>query len=639
MRSTRRHITWLPWLALTALLVLAAGLRLYQLGTLPAGLHFDEAANGMLALDVLAGKWPVYFSAYNGREAAYPYLVALAIKLLGQTILAVRLPAALAGALLVLAIFLVGRRMLGTGGALLAAGAAAGAPWLLHLNRIGFRSNLLPLTLTLWAWLLLRALETNRRRDWLAAGVVLGLTAHTYLASRFVPILVALFLGYLAVWHRPLLRRALPGVSLMLVVAALIALPLVIHFLRVPADWSERSGQVWACAGLETGPCLARIAEHAWATFGMVGIRGDPLRFFNLPGSPALPGSVGWLFYVGVALALRRWRQPGIALLLLWWLTMALPGILSRDSVTYVRTSGAAAPTMLLWALPLVVAGRALFTRYLRSAAVFASAGTAVVLLVAVLSAHEYFTVWARQPELYYDYMGYATDAARAANTVSPGYKLYISEEYYRHPTYLYLAPNTSNGHWIDARDGWPLVPPDYYSLFVLAATTPVDPQVQPFIASAQSYPALNQHGQYGYTLLELPPAASASPTPATALHATVGGLALEGTTMRHADDTLQVTFFWRVRDPARRDLRVFVHLVDSAANKIAQDDGLGYPAREWRTGERFVTFHTLALPAEQPLVDYRLAVGLYDVFTGERLATHGQEARGNVLLLPIRVE
>lgn len=626
----------LPWLALVGIIALAAGLRLYRLGSLPGGLHFDEAAYGMLALDVLAGKHTVFFSAYAGREAGYPYLVALAIHLFGQTMLAIRLPAALAGVLLVLAIFLVGRRALGMGGALLAAGAAASVPWLLHLNRIGFRANLLPTLLTLWVWLLLRALQTNRWRDWFAAGVLLGLTAHTYLAARFVPILLLLFLAYLARWHRETLRHALPGIGGMVTVAALIVLPLLLHFLRVPADWSERTGQLWACSGLEPGQCLTRIAAHTWETLGMVGVRGDPLRVFNLPGSPALPASVGWLFYVGLFLALRRWREPALALLLLWWLTMTLPGILTHDAVSYVRTSGAAAPTLLLWALPLVTLSRMLPRGVPQMQRLRVAAGVGLLVLMAVVSSYDYFQVWAKLPELYYDYMGYATDAARTAAATPPGTAVYISEEYYRHPTYLYLAPTTTTAHWFDARDGWPLVPADQPYLLLLSATTPPAPQVQPLLAATEQQTGQDQRGQYGYTRLEPEMDHPPQLTPAVRLHDTVGPLTLAGATLQQEENRLLVTLFWRVTTPLPRDLRVFVHLLTPTEAKVTQDDGLGYPAREWQTGDRFVTFHTLDLPADPAPAQLQLAIGLYDLVTGERFATTGPDARAQDLLLQL---
>ncbi len=646
MEGTREWRPVYTWTALAATVLLAAGLRLYRVASLPAGLHFDEAANGMLGLDILAGELPVFFSAYNGREALYHYLVALCIELFGRNVLAVRLPAALAGIALVIVVFLVGRRSIGTGGALLAAGATAGASWLLHLNRIGFRANLLALTLSLWAWLLLRGLAAQRWRDWFAAGVLLGLTAYTYLAARFVPILVLALLLYLAIWQRPLLRRSWCGGLLMLAIAALIALPLGLHFVRVPSDWGERTGQVWVCADLEPAACLTQIGLNTWRTLGMVGVQGDPQLFYNLPHTPVLPVAVGWLFYVGLLLALRRWREPALALLLLWWSIMVVPGILSVNSPSYVRTIGAAAPTMIIWALPLVgvarwmQAGRApgLWNAQARRAPVLAAM---LIFLINLWGAWNYFGRWVTHPQLYYDYMQFAVDAAQAAQKTPPAVTLYISEEYYRHPTYLYLAPRTASARWFDARTGWPLAPANQPARYFIPATTPVDHRVHALAVEAQGDNILNERGQYAYTIIEFPPTMPALATPAIRTENQLGGLLLSGFTvdLGPLGTGLEVTFDWQVQAPSERYLHVFLHLVDHHDQRIAQHDALGYHSLEWHTGDRFLTFHTIPLPSDLPPGEYRLITGLYDLFTGERLATTGPGARGHDLVLPFNLD
>ena len=407
--TTDRLRAW--WLALAALTLLAVGLRLWQLDSAPAGLNVDEAAEGLMALEILRGARPVFFSSYTGQEAGYMYLVAAAIAALGQNALAVRLPAALAGVLLVPAVALLTRRAYGPWAALLAAGACCAAPWLQHMNRIGFRANLLPLALALWGWLVLRALDgsTLNRRDaekdrnrrdaedaedaeradasgapvppsggaapapkradasgapvppsggaapapkradasaapllpWLLPGLILGLSAYTYLAARVVPLLALLFLGYLWLRHRPLARAVTPGYLLMLAVAALVALPLALHFLRVPADWTARTGQVFVCSGLDASPCAGRIADHTLRTLLMPLWAGDPKPFYNLDAGPALPWFVGWLVFPGALLALRR-GGPANTLLLLWCAVMAAAPVAANPppgakSTTYVR--------------------------------------------------------------------------------------------------------------------------------------------------------------------------------------------------------------------------------------------------------------------------------------------------------------
>lgn len=693
------------WLALAALTALAAGLRLYGLDRLPAGLNVDEAAEGLMALEILEGARPVFFSSYTGQEAGYMYLVAPLIAVLGQTSLAVRLPAALAGVALVPVTALLGRRAAGPWAGLLAAGAVVGAPWLLHLNRIGFRANLLPLALALWGWLLLRALDAETRRAvegkpeigerrvengdtvgshssssirdpvspsplasdlplgaWLAAGAVLGLTSYTYLASRFVPVLVALYLGYMAIWHRPLLRRAAPGVALMLGVAAGLTVPLGIHFLRMPSDWNARLGQVWAC-GAAAGAldCLARIGANGVATLGMVGVRGDPKAFYNLDAGPALPWFAGWLFYLGAAIAARRWRDPRCALLLLWWAVMVLPGVLSSENPSFIRTVGAAPATAVLWALPLASAwgwlgeltrrrrtaddGRRAMRQQPLAATPFpvvyrlSAIGLPALLVItmAASSAAGYFGRWAVDPERYYDFNGYAVDTARSAAATPVGTDLYLSEEFHRHATYLYLEPRTSDARWFDGRAGWPLAAPGRPAIYYAPYTTPLDPAfVEPYLRGAEGENASNELGQYTYSRYRLPDGPPELPVPAVTVGSTLGPMELEGATVQGAGAALRVTLRCRAREQSERELRLFVHLVDAEGRVVAQHDALGYPSREWRPGDRFASFHNLAPPAGTAGASYRVLVGLYDVATGERLPAIGPGARGDSVELPL---
>ncbi|MFO7678684.1 MAG: hypothetical protein R6X34_01410 [Chloroflexota bacterium] len=126
---------------LLAILLLAAGLRLWRLDQLPPGFYHDEAYNGLDALSLVQGKtfpqfyegwelyaqdahgdnppaptrFPIFFEGNYGRELLHIYLMALSIWLLGPTPFAVRLVPALAGVLAVFTTYLAAKAVLGTG--------------------------------------------------------------------------------------------------------------------------------------------------------------------------------------------------------------------------------------------------------------------------------------------------------------------------------------------------------------------------------------------------------------------------------------------------------------------------------------------------------------------------------------------
>ena len=88
---SRRRALWF----MVLVLLVAAALRVVAVGEVPPGLYHDEAYNGLDALNVLDGDLSIYFSANNGREPLFIYLMAGTVALFGRTALGVRAAAAL----------------------------------------------------------------------------------------------------------------------------------------------------------------------------------------------------------------------------------------------------------------------------------------------------------------------------------------------------------------------------------------------------------------------------------------------------------------------------------------------------------------------------------------------------------------
>ena len=87
--------------------------------------------------------------------------------------------------------------------------------------------------------------------------------------------------------------------------------------------------------------------------------------------------------------------------------------------------------------------------------------------------------------------------------------------------------------------------------------------------------------------------------------------------------DVVPVTLFWEADAPPGR-YKVFLHLMDSAGNLVAQNDaeprGDLSPTFIWSVGERVTDRHGVYLPPDLPPGVYRLMTGMYRVDTGERL-------------------
>jgi 4-amino-4-deoxy-L-arabinose transferase-like glycosyltransferase len=303
------------WLFATMLLLVAAGLRLYRLPDLPLGLHYDEAANGILAGEIArGGKLPVFIPSYTGKEVMFFYWTALWIKLLGATPLALRLSAALAGLATVAATYWAVRELLHgyrDAGcvARLTAAFLATSFWHLVLSRYGFRAVTQPLmqALTVAAlWRGLRLASSPHRGEqgrseragvpWLLlAGLLCGLAAYTYLAARAFPIPLAAALLALFVADRGRRRRRLAQTALFVFVAVLALTPLARYWWTHPGSFMIRAGQVVAASWAEAW-------DGVLDCLNMFFVTGDPYIRFNIPFRPIFGPVTAALFVAGVGL-------------------------------------------------------------------------------------------------------------------------------------------------------------------------------------------------------------------------------------------------------------------------------------------------------------------------------------------------
>lgn len=104
---------------LTAILVVALFLRVYQINQIPPAISWDEAANGYNALAIASyahDEWgnflPVVFKSFeDDKNPVHIYITAVFVKILGLSDISLRLPAAVFGTLNVLIIFLLGKKL------------------------------------------------------------------------------------------------------------------------------------------------------------------------------------------------------------------------------------------------------------------------------------------------------------------------------------------------------------------------------------------------------------------------------------------------------------------------------------------------------------------------------------------------
>jgi hypothetical protein len=103
-----------------------------------------------------------------------------------------------------------------------------------------------------------------------------------------------------------------------------------------------------------------------------------------------------------------------------------------------------------------------------------------------------------------------------------------------------------------------------------------------------------------------------------------------------HPGDRLHLNLTWQATRPFERDLKLFVHLLDTSDRIVAQVDlpagagagpeGADYFTSQWDPGQLIADDVVITLPLDAPPGPYRLAFGLYDGDTLQRLPVAGRE-------------
>jgi len=665
-RPVARRLAWM-----VCLLLLAWGLRLCCLEGAPPGWRDDELINiHALSGEVLAGRFPLYFTGASGHEPLYHYLHAGVHAVLGFNVLSAHILSVFLGTLTVALIYSLARRLWGHLVGMAVALAVAISFWALMYSRIALRHVSLPPLALLAVYLLWRGLDAAcspqrgappRRggNPWLLLGVVVGLSLYTYPAARLLPALLVLFGGYLALVHRETFRRCWRGLLLALIVAGIAALPLgaaiaqgrseaAAEGIGADARLAELSIPLRELRAGDPRPLL----ENVWTTLGMFHATGDPEWLYNVAGRPVfhLPG--GLLLWAGVLLCGWRWREPRSALLLLWLGLGMLPTFVSIPPASLSHTILAQPVVYLLPVLTLVRIGRWLEVRWRRLPAT----GLLLLLFLASHAARDlgdYFVVWPQQGMVRFLYRADYRAAARyldahpeldgivvGSGLMGPWDRLALEVDLRRDDVAVRLFNPERALVWT-AEDGptivlltaWPQPLPPVDGWLGSPETT------APHLTRCSAPAALDL-----FSLASAPVARFAN--------------GLELTHARQLDgEGVALLTVWRVAAPLAFDppveivanppppgvysgprLAVFSHLLATDGAFLAGDDGLWVDPLTLRPGDRFAQVHRLVLPSAASAGPSGLEVGLYDPLDGQRwsVVDSGGRSLSDRVLLPL---
>jgi 4-amino-4-deoxy-L-arabinose transferase-like glycosyltransferase len=184
-------------LALLAIVIFAAALRLPEIEQIPANIAIDEVYPGLEALHIAKNGGFNVFSHlgwFNIPSLCFGY-PAVVMKLLdGYGLYELRISSAIMGLAGLVVTFLLGRRWLGDIAALVAAFLMAAGFWHVHNSRTGFPFIQSSFAVPLVLYLIVRARQDRSLRVMAVAGLCLGVALQGYFPLRVLVVLVPILL-------------------------------------------------------------------------------------------------------------------------------------------------------------------------------------------------------------------------------------------------------------------------------------------------------------------------------------------------------------------------------------------------------------------------------------------------------------
>ncbi len=621
---------FLPWA--TAVLLLAALFRLVALTSVPPGLAQDEVLDADIASFIRAGYHAFFFRDGYGHEPLYHYFAVPFAPLVGDNVLAIRLPSVILGLLLVALTMRWAKREFDERTAVVAGLGLAISWWPIIFSRIGIRPILLPVLLLLALWFWQRPL---------LAGLFLGLSFYSYTAARIIFLLP---LGY-ALAQRLAGRRTIGGMAwwrwlvVTLGVFMLVAALMQITLWRDPTlqqRIDQLSGPLEALRAGDPGPIL----YSSLRTLGVFSFVGDPRWTYTVPERPLFDPLTAIFFYAGLSLVLWRWRDGRMALLLLWLAVGLIPSAITPQAPSTVRLVMALPAVYTLLAVGIAefwqrlargddrLADNAWLTK-LCSSALIRTSGFLLLLLLALINGWrtgvDGFVTWpqAQQTRLNH-YQAALWQMARhvAAN---PPARLTLVDSFYEpidRDSFRRSLGRDPAARWVQTGAGVAgalvlpagagngrLYVPEY-------APVPADLLAAAGIAAQPLY---RSSSFPSFAVYELPLVGeTAVAPPITTFNHSLSLMKYE-TLPVALGEPLRLLTWWRVERHLPEDLATFVHLFDETGTLTTQHDGWDAAPAALQPGDVVLQRHLIWLPPDLPAEACAIQLGVYQRRDGRR--------------------
>jgi mannosyltransferase len=630
------------WMILLAIVLCAFTLRLYRLGE--PSFHGDEAFSARFVAKP-AGE---ILAALGQDEPNPPFYYALLwswLRLAGESEFALRFLSAWWGVFLVPWAYDLGKRLGGKRLGAATAFLAAVSPFLVwHSQEVRMYAVLAALALASMA-LLVRAWQSGRWLLWWAWAAVTWLALFTHYFAAFLAVAEVSVLVVALV--RPARHQSriaqLKAWALPLVVAALLYLPWVVYV--APAMLAHEKTWLLPVSGGE-------FFRRVFVTYSL--------------GSTAAPWAARWLwpgFFLifaagGVTLARRqRWGVGLIGCCFL--MPLAMVYVLSlRRPMFHERYLIFVLSPYLLFLASGVIAWARMLSRSHPAAMALAAVPMAFLIGASGLSLANYFcdASYAKSPP-WREMIHFLQTQGRPGDVViqnypDPSLNYYLADRLPHVPVPRFVPFSETK-----VEETLSDLSTEYRRLWLVPVRS-ADWDATGFVETW-----LDRHGDlidqwhFGSLRLRLyqsPTAFLGTRPPLARLGETVQ---LLGYRLTHDNDLLRpgdvlyLSLYWQTGESLALNYKVFVHLVDPTGWIQGQRDnppvGGTFPTTEWQSDEVIVDRYEVAVSSNAPPGIYRLAVGMYDEVTLDRLPVRDVVCEGctvpahvseNRIFLPVEI-
>ncbi|HTP10641.1 MAG TPA: glycosyltransferase family 39 protein [Anaerolineae bacterium] len=641
------------------LLLIAFGMRTYQINDVPPGLMHSELLQLHAADQVAHGEWHMFYNPGYRNEPMYAPVLSASQAIFGPNAIGRRLPAIFAGMLGLCLVYVFALRTMGWRIALIALGASAVVWWSIVMQRFILRQVfVLPLyALCLYAfWRGYEEVTRAGRAGWryfIIGGVALGAAQYDHTIPRGLFLVFVVFGLYLLLFHRSIFKRLWRGILLLVIVAELLAAPLLIYAALHPEENNLPQVDLFQDNG------AARFVSRLPDTIGRVvgqffwAGEGQDAMEYDIPYRPIFEPIGAAFLALGLLVAVWRWRRPVYAYLLMAWAAVLASAVLFNAEILFSRLLAAQATTYIFLGLgiEIVIIGLSRILNQ-RARLVVVTAGLISLFVVyLVVTARDMFVTW---PSLNGAKWGYNTDmrdlgrylAAQTQVPLISGCTVMNNPEY--HETVSQLAapfliqrPDVRIA-WHDCRYSM-VIPAGGQYLYAYPTLQPLSSFLgravkTPWLESAYFQPVeglnavrrvdvrsvlADKLAEWRNLTVAWPPEAPISVTtqlPVDFNHSLeLIGYALKSPAVKPGDN-LRVETDWRVTGPVPDDLILFTHVYRTPNEVMAQQDRLDVVGSSLRAGDVFVQEHEfITIPPDTPAGSYWVGIGAYHKDTGER--------------------